>query len=157
MQYRCFSFNVYVQREVVTGSFSSQGWQCYAPPPRPASPPPVATVANKLTGVGGGWCVSIWAPSLPGPNFMHVWSSVCCLFRHLPLPPVKVSRASLYKTQEMVTKQGPESEMTHERWHPKQGSESEVIPGGVTNYGGTWSLRWGDTFQEVHTSEIRNK
>jgi hypothetical protein len=25
----------------------------------------------------------------PGPSFMHVWSSVCCLFLHLPLPLVR--------------------------------------------------------------------
>jgi hypothetical protein len=36
-----------------------------------------------------GWCVSIWAPSLPGPSFAYVWSSVCCLFLHLPLPSVR--------------------------------------------------------------------
>jgi hypothetical protein len=55
-----------------------------SPPPRNASPTRVATIYNKLTGGGGGWCVSIQAPSLPGPSFMHVWSSVCCLFLHLP-------------------------------------------------------------------------
>jgi hypothetical protein len=42
------------------------------PPPRNASLPCVATVYNKLTGGGGCWCVSIRAPSLPGPSFMHV-------------------------------------------------------------------------------------
>jgi hypothetical protein len=46
------------------------------PPLRIASPPCVAAVYNKLPGGGGGWCVSIRAHSLPGPSFMHVWSSV---------------------------------------------------------------------------------
>jgi hypothetical protein len=35
-------------------------------------------------------CVSIRATSLPGPSFVHVWSSVCCLFLHLPLPSVRI-------------------------------------------------------------------
>jgi hypothetical protein len=48
-----FSFNVYVQREAVTGSSCSQGLQCHAPSPENYSPPCVATVANKLTGGGG--------------------------------------------------------------------------------------------------------
>jgi hypothetical protein len=44
------------------------------PPSRIASPSHVATVYNKLSGGGEGWCVFIQAPSLPGPSFMHVWS-----------------------------------------------------------------------------------
>jgi hypothetical protein len=55
-------------------------------PPRTGSPPSFATVYNKLAGGGGCWFVSIREPSLPGPSFRHVWSSVCCLFLHLPLP-----------------------------------------------------------------------
>jgi hypothetical protein len=31
MQYSCFSFNVYIQREAITGSPCSQGLQCHAP------------------------------------------------------------------------------------------------------------------------------
>jgi hypothetical protein len=63
-----------------------ENYNVTSPPPRTASLPCVATVHNKLTGGGEGWCVSIRAHSLPGPSFMHVWSSVCCLFcisRHL--------------------------------------------------------------------------
>jgi hypothetical protein len=33
MQYSCFSFNVYVQKEAVTGSSCSRGLQCHAPSP----------------------------------------------------------------------------------------------------------------------------
>jgi hypothetical protein len=89
-----FSY-VYIQREAVTSSSCSQGLQCSPPSLRNASQPHVATVYNKLTGGGGGWCVSIQAHNLPGPSFMHVLSSVCCLFRHLLSLPVKVSRTSL--------------------------------------------------------------
>jgi hypothetical protein len=60
-----------------------------SPPLRIASLSLVVTVHNKLAGGGGGWWVSIRTLSLPGPSFMHVWSSVCCLFWHLPLPPVR--------------------------------------------------------------------
>jgi hypothetical protein len=38
-------------------------------PLRAASPPHFATVYNKLTGGGDCWCVSIQAPSLPGPSW----------------------------------------------------------------------------------------
>jgi hypothetical protein len=56
------------------------------PPLRNASPSHVATIYNKLTGGGGGWCVSTQTPSLPGSSFMHVWPFVCCLFQHLLSP-----------------------------------------------------------------------
>jgi hypothetical protein len=99
MQYSCFSFNVYVQREAVTGSSYSRGLQCQPPPLRNASPPCVATVYNEFTGGRDDWCVSIRAPSVPGPSFMYVWSSVC-LFWHLPLPLVQVSRTTSCRTWE---------------------------------------------------------
>jgi hypothetical protein len=35
-------------------------------------------IINSLE-VEGAVCVSTRAPSLPGPNFMHVWSSICFL------------------------------------------------------------------------------
>jgi hypothetical protein len=54
MQYRCFSFNVYVQRETITDSLFLK--ITVSPPPhtpRITSPPRVATVYNKHTGGGG--------------------------------------------------------------------------------------------------------
>jgi hypothetical protein len=99
------------------------------PPPRNASPPCVATVYNKLTGGGGCW----WSPS---EHTAYLAPALCmfgllpvCVFWHLPLPPVKVSRTSRSGPRELVPEQGPESEVTCKRWHSKQGHESEVMPG----------------------------
>jgi hypothetical protein len=49
-----FSFNVYDQREAVTGSSCSQGLQCHALSLRIASPPHVATVYNTVEVKGAG-------------------------------------------------------------------------------------------------------
>jgi hypothetical protein len=75
MQCSCFCWDVYIWRGVVTGPSCSRELQCHVPTPRTAAPPHFATVCNKLTGGGGGWCVSIWPPSLHGPSFVHVLSS----------------------------------------------------------------------------------
>jgi hypothetical protein len=58
-------------------------------------------IMNSLE-VEGGWWVSIQVPSLPGPSFMHVWSSVCSLFLHLLLPSVRFIG---------------QAHVGHERWH----------------------------------------
>jgi hypothetical protein len=82
------------------------------PPPRIASPPRVTTVYNKRTGGGGCWCVSIRAHSLSGPSFMHVWSSVCCLFLHLPSPPVRFI-GQLHAVHEMEATMNPLKDLTY--------------------------------------------
>jgi hypothetical protein len=65
-----------------------QDYNITPPSLRTAAPLQFATVyKNSLEMEGPG--VSIRAPSLPGPSFMHVWSSVCCLFQHLPLPQLR--------------------------------------------------------------------
>jgi hypothetical protein len=89
-----FSFNIHIQREAVTSSSCSQGLQYHAPPPSIAFPPHVATVYNKLTRGG--------APSLPGPSFMHVLSSVCCLFQHLPSLSVRFLRKARAGVEKMI-------------------------------------------------------
>jgi hypothetical protein len=84
-----FSFNVCIQREAVMRSSYSQGLQCHAPSPENYLSTLYATVYNKLTGGDRDWCVSIHAPSLPGPRFMNVWSSVYSLFWHLLSPSLR--------------------------------------------------------------------
>jgi hypothetical protein len=90
MQYNMFMFRAKLSQVPPI----PENYNAMPPPLRTASPPCVATVYNKHTGGWGGWCVSIWVPSLPGLSFMCVWSSVCCLFWPLPSPPVKVYRTS---------------------------------------------------------------
>jgi hypothetical protein len=86
--YSCFFPLMFTFREKLSQvSPVPKDYNVTPPPPRITSPPQVATVYNKLTGGGGGWCVSIPMHSLPDPSFMHVLSSACCLFRHLPWPP----------------------------------------------------------------------
>jgi hypothetical protein len=110
-------------------------------PPRTAAPSCVVTVYNKLAGGGGGWCVSILVPSLPGPSFVHVWSSVCCPFCISHCPQLGFQNKFVWDV----------------RGGTRQGPESGVMPGWKTNYKGTWSLRQGDTLQEAHTLDVRNK
>jgi hypothetical protein len=45
-------------------------------------------------------CISIWVPSLPGPSFVHIWCSVCCLFCISHFPQL-VSKTSLCETWEV--------------------------------------------------------
>jgi hypothetical protein len=77
------------------------------------SPPHVATVYNKLIRGAGGCCVSFRVPSLPGPSFMHVWSSVCGLFWHPLSLPVNVSRTSSCGMQEKSICHNSEMELGH--------------------------------------------
>jgi hypothetical protein len=53
-----FSFNVYVQREAVTSSSCSWGYNCHAPLPENCLSTSFATVYSKLAGGREGWCVS---------------------------------------------------------------------------------------------------
>jgi hypothetical protein len=129
-----FTLNVYVQREAATASSCSRGLQCHAPSrwelPLHLMLPLYIT---KLTGGEGGWCVSIQALSLPGHSFMHVWSSVCCLFLHVSSPSVRFIG---------------QAHVGHESWSPNR--DLRVRWGLDENYGRTWSLRWGDTHWETH-------
>jgi hypothetical protein len=89
MQYSCFPKMFTFREKLSQVSPDPKDYNVTPPPARIASPPPVTTVYNKFTEGEGGWCVSIQSLSLPGPSFMHAWSSVCCLFMHLPSPPVR--------------------------------------------------------------------
>jgi hypothetical protein len=84
-----FSFNVYVWREAVTGSSCSKDHGATPPPPRNASLPRVATAYNKLTGGGGGWCVSIPAYKPTWPQLYACFVFCLLSFLHLPLPSVR--------------------------------------------------------------------
>jgi hypothetical protein len=67
-----FSFNVYIQKRLLQVPPFPEDYNVMPPSLRKASPSGFATIYNKLTVGGGGWCVSMQAPSLPGPSFMHV-------------------------------------------------------------------------------------
>jgi hypothetical protein len=92
------------------------------PPPINASPPHFMTVYNKCTGGGWGCCVSIWAPSLPGPSFVHVWSSVCCLSyisRHPPVRFLGKAHAVLEKSPSVLS----------DHWRPQIDASFSTLPG----------------------------
>jgi hypothetical protein len=103
MQYSCFLLMFTFKEKLSQVLPVPKNCNVMPPPLRTSSPPHFATVYDKLTGGGGGWCVSIWESKLPGPSFVHVWSSVCCLFLHLPLSSVKVSRTSLGRMRDLAS------------------------------------------------------
>jgi hypothetical protein len=82
MQYSCFSFNVYIQREAVTASSCSPELQCHTPSAEnclSTSPPCVATVYNKITGgvvVGLSKHPAYLTPALCMFGLMSVVSSI---------------------------------------------------------------------------------
>jgi hypothetical protein len=105
-------------------------------PPTNASSPSVVTV-YKLT--GGGGCLHLSTQ----PTWPQLYAClVFCLlsFSASPVIPSWVSRASSPDTWELPHEQGP---------------ESKVMPGWKSNYGGAWSLRWGE--HSPRSAHIRNK